>query len=823
MMRNYFTTALRNLRKNPVFTTVNVVGLSLGMAAFILIFQYISFEKSVNMFHTNLPALYRVLYENTDQGKANTITDVPPALAPFAKDQFEEVKDYCRVMDGMVNGIVSYEPAGRDILSFREEKVALADGSFFSVFSFKTLEGNPDALKETNTVAISESTAGRYFEKENAIGKVIALNNQFGKTLYTVTSVYEDFPTNSDLQYDFVFSLQTLSNPANLNGNNWARLDNFDSQFIEAFLLVRENTDYLKLETNLNTAKNKVKPEVAAVARLQPMANIHLPESLSDYYTTSGNLGFIYILEGIALLILVIAWFNYINLSTAGALKRAKEVGIRKVIGATRKQLVRQFLGESILLNLISLLTALAIVNVLQGLYNQLIRQQLSLLIFTKDWMWMAGLIVILVGSFASGGYSAFALSAFSPSQTLKGVFGKSGKGILMRKTLVVFQFTISILLIASTLILFRQLSYMQNNNQNVNLEQLLSMTEPEVGVDSTFKRRARAFVNDLSLQSFIKDYSMSGTVPGNWYNYGTTGYTRLSPIPGDEKITYSITFIDERYLHLFGIPLSAGTNFTPEMCSKKWSEIDKIIINETAARSLGFETPEKAIGEKITNAEEAKKYEGVVVQQYEVIGVVKDYHHLSLRHAIDPIFFFPRYNSNNFTVKISTDQLQSNVAELEKLYKSYFPGNPFEFFFVNEEYNKQYQSEQQYSKLFSLASGLAIFIACLGLFGLATFTVEQRKKEIGIRKVLGANVSQITNLFSKDFLQLVFISIIIATPISWYAMEQWLQDFAYRTDITWWIFAIAGSVAVLIAVITVSSQAIKAAMSNPVDSLRSE
>ncbi len=815
MIRNYFTIALRSLRKNPVFTIINVLGLSLGMTAFILIFQYITFEKSVNKFHTNLPSLYRILLESPSQGKAATFEFVSPAIGPLFKDQFEEVSDYCRGFQQ--GGIISYGEPGKNEIAkvFREDDALYVDGSFFTLFSFPVVHGNPVGLAQPNTVAISESYAKKYFGNEGAIDKILTLDNQFGTTLFKVIAVFKDMPDNSDIKSNLLFSLQTLANPSNLNGNQWASLDNFDGQFLQSYVIIKQGTDYKNLENKMTEAKKKVRPASTDIVRLQPMRNVHLPESLSDYYTTSGNLKFLYVLEGIAVLILVIAWFNYINLSTAGALKRAKEVGIRKVVGASRKQLMRQFLGESILLNLIGLLVALSLVNLLQVLYNQLVHKELSLGVFRQNWQWLGGFTLILIGAFASGGYSAFALSAFNPAQTLKGVFSKSVKGILMRKTLVVFQFSISILLIASTLILYRQLNYMQNENLGINLEQLVTMTEPVIGQDSTFKKRSKVFLNDLASQSFIKDYSMSGTVPGNWYNYSTPGYISLNPNPEDEKIVYSITYIDDHYLPIFGIGISAGKNFTQEICSKSFSENDKIMINESASHLLGFESPELAIGQKITTEEKTR--------QFEIMGVVKDYHHLSLRQSIDPILFFPMYNPHYFTVKISTDQIQSNMEDLEALYKKNFPGNPFEFFFVDKKYNQQYQTEQQYGAIFSIASGLAIFIACLGLFGLSTFMVEQRLKEVGIRKVLGANSAQITRLLSKDFLMLVFIAIIIATPLSWYAMDKWLQDFAYRTEITWWIFGIAGTVALLIAVVTVSSQALKAAMSNPVESLRSE
>ncbi len=814
MLQNYFTTAFRNLQKNRVFTFINLVGLSLGLSAFILIFQYVSFEKSVNGFHKNLPNLYRVLLEVSFLNETNTWESVPPALGPLAKDNFGEVDSYCRVIAGSGNGIVTRDEAGKEELkSFREERIVYADANFFDVFSFPILKGNASGISKPNMVAISQSTAIKYFEKENPLGKVLTLNNQFGTTLFTVTSIYKDFPSNSDLHYDIVLSLQTLAKPSNLNGNDWANLESMDTQFIETYLVTKSGTNYLALENKLNEVKKKLKPEAMELIRLQPVANMHLPQSLTDYYTTFASLKFIYILQGISILIIIIAWFNYINLSTGSAIKRAKEVGIRKVIGASKSQLVRQFLGESFLLNLCALLIALALINIVQPAYNQLIDKDLSLALLIEGRFWILGLVIILLGSLASGAYTSFALSSFKPSETLKGVFSKSKKGQWMRTSLVVFQFSISIVLIAATLILFRQLHYLQNKDLGMKLEQLVVLSEPELRMDTTFKSRALGFLNELQQQSFVSDYSMSGTVPGQWYNYSGNGYTRNNPQPGDEKINYEITFIDDRYFNIYQIDLLAGKPFTSLDCAVRSRDNNKMIINERAASLFGFESANEAIGQFVINEN----------RKYEVTAVVKDYHHLSPQRMIEPVIFFPMLNSKYFTVKISTEQVQSNMASLEVLYKKYFPGNPFDFFFVNDTYNQQYTSQQQYGNIFTIASTLAIFIACLGLFGLATFTVEQRVKEIGVRKVLGASIPQITILISKDFAKLVFLSILIATPISWYGMDQWLQDFAYRIDITWWIFGIAGGIALLIALITVSSQAINAALSNPVHSLRSE
>lgn len=813
MLRNYFTTAFRNLSKNPVFTFINLMGLSLGMAAFILIFQYISFEKSVNGFHTNLPNLYRVLMQN----KSGEVWDgVAPGLMSIGKQELTEINEYCRIAEGssLGNGVVALGDSSSFDKSFREKNFAYAEGNFFELFTFQINEGIAASLKQPNTVALSQATAKKYFGEKNAVGNVLTLNNQFGKTFYTVTVVYDNMPQNSDFQYDLIFSIETLANNANLNGNEaWASLDGLSSQWMKAYLLVQPTANLNLLETKITDLKKKASPEATEMIRLQPMAQQHLASSLNDSFPTTGSLGFIYLLSGISIFILAIAWFNYINLSTAGSLKRAKEVGIRKVTGASKQQLIWQFLGESLLMNLLALFIALALVNISQGSYNYFIHKELSFGLLEQNNFWLIGLLLIIIGSLGSGGYTAFALASFSPLKTLKGIYSKSNSGSWIRKTLVVFQFTTSIVLIASTLILQRQLHYVQNENLGMEISQLFVINGAEVGKDETFKGRSAGFENELAQLGFIESFCRTGGVPIEGYNYATPGITKQNPLPGDEKLVYSILETDFRYLHTYSIELAAGQEFTEELGNRPYAERDKIMVNEKAAKQLGFATNEEAVGQKVS-------MEG---KTYELIGVVKDYHHLSLRQAIDPIIFFPRNSGGFYTLKLSAENISAHVARLNGLFKKYFPGNPFEYSFLNDAYNQQYQTEQQYGTLFSIASCLAIFIACLGLFGLAMFTVEQRTKEIGIRKVLGASISKITTLLSKDFLVLVTIAIIIATPLSWYAMHRWLQDFAFRIEITSWIFALAGGIAVVIALITVSSQAIKAAMSNPVESLKSE
>ncbi|GAB3316597.1 ABC transporter permease [Larkinella ripae] len=811
MLKNYIKIAFRNLRKNKIFSGVNIAGLALGITAFGLILEYISFEKSVNGFHRNLPSLYRMVWE----GKTGEVwADMPPAAATLMKQHFPEVKKFCRVADNSISGIVSTaERQNRQApKAFRETSIAYADASFFTLFTFPLRQGDAaTVLTRPNTVAISESYARKYFGDEPPLGQVLTLNNQLGQTAYTVTAVYADMPQQSDLQFGLVFSLQTLANPANLNGNDWARLDGFDGGYLTTFLQLADGTDTRRLEEKFDQLKKKIRPQGEERMRLQPAANIHLAASLSDSFPTTGNLSFVYLLGGIAVLILAIAWFNYINLSTAGALKRAKEVGVRKVVGAGQWQLVGQFLGESLLLNLLGFGVALLLISSLQGAFNALVGKDLSLGLLSNP-AWLAGLGLLLVGALASGGYTAFALASFRPVQTVKRMFGSPATGGLLRKSLVIFQFSVSVVLLICTFVLYRQLRFMQNQRLGVRLEQRVVIHGPEVGKDDSFSSRTVAFEHDLEQLPYVKSFCNTGTVPGNYYNFSTDGITRNNPQPGENNKVYSIGFIDHRFLATYGISLVAGRNFTRPEAEAGWSEGTQMLLNETAVRHLGFASAADAVG-KTVNWE----------KPFEVVGVVKDYHHQSLREAIAPLIFMPQNRGNWLTVELTTDQIPAQMAALERLYKATYPGNPFEYFFVDEKYNQQYQAEQQYGQLFVTASLLAIFIACLGLFGLATFLTEQRTKEIGVRKVLGASVGSIVTLLSKDFLKLVLVAILVAAPLGWYATRRWLQNFAYQVELEWWVFALAGGLAVLIALLTISLQSIKAALVNPVSSLRSE
>ncbi len=809
MLKNYFKIAVRNITRNKTTALINITGLALGICAFLLLMEYISLEKSVNKFHANLPQMYRLI----NQDPANkTWPETEPGWAAIAKQRFPEIKDYCRFDEETGSTVISKKNNPDEF--FSETNTGYADGNFFKFFSFPLQAGNASSLNKPNVVFISATSAKKYFGSLNPVNQTLIINNQFGKTVYTVGGVYTDMKDNSDLRYNMLLSLETLKNPANLQHNDWAATDNLNSQYIYTFFLLNKNTDINTLQKKLTVLRTALKKDKDGVIfKLQPFASMHLGSALNDNYPVNGNIKYVYMLGVISFLILLIAWFNYINLSTANSFKRANEVGVRKVIGASKKNLVIQFISESLLINILAFLLAIILVVALQPLFNKLVDETISLQSITTTSTWLYAFIFLLIGSLLSGAYTAFSLAGFKPVETLKGKISKTSKGVLLRKSLVVAQFAISIILIIATIVIYTQLHFMQNKKLGLNPGQLLVMHGPQVGEDSILNLNKTVFKNELASQSFVKAFCITGSIPSGYYNFTTSGFTQPLSKKGNEVKAYSFAIIDNNYLNTYQIPLIAGRDFTEAECKVAWNDNSKVLMNETAIKELGFTNPEDALKTKIQWDE----------RKLDVIGIVKDYNHISVQHAIDPMIFYPQNNSNYYTVRLTPENIESKISSLQKLYKASFAGNPFEYFFIDDNYNKLYASEMQYGNIFTSASLWAIFIACLGLFGLVTFTVESRTKEIGVRKILGASISNIVSLLSTDFLVLVFIAFIIASPVAWYFMHQWLSDFAYRININWWIFLIAGVTAILIALITISFQSIKAAIANPVKSLRTE
>lgn len=809
MIKNYFRFALRNLWRNRQFTIINIAGLALGMGVFLFIIQYVAFELNANRFNKNYNDLYRV---NLQYKEGNTDYYLPPGYGPQLKKNFPSIENIARVADGVAGGILTYQvsdAAGSEV--FREQDMEYVDGEFLNVFSFPLVAGSA-SLAQPQTMAISQTTSRKLFGDAEAIGKVITVSNQFGNTPYTISAVY-DLPAESDIHANVLLSFNTLESAANRDGNDWADPNTLESGFSNIYLQLKKGTNATALAGSItkfihSTNKDSKHIEVA----LQPFSNLHLAPSFDYPFQTFGNLLLVVVFAGIAILILVIGWVNYINLSTAQALHRAKEVGMRKVLGASRSQLILQYLTETLILTLASVALALLLVNILQENFNDFAGKQLSLDVLNHGWIWIAGVALIIGGSLLSGCYVALVLTSFKPLSTIRGKIQGTIKGFSFGRGLVVFQFTISIVFIIATVIIYNQLNYMRKENLGMNLSQLLVIQGPTVASEGQAGRNV-SFKNSLAQLPFIKKIAASNNVPGIGYNFSADGIAKFNdPQKGDERKSYSMFICDGNFFDTYGIQFKEGHTFSKNDAERSWNNVRKVIINEKAAQQLGFTAGENITGKKIMW--------GV---PYEVIGVVKDYHHLSLRESIKPTIYLGSVSFSFFTVQTDSRNMQSKISTLGKLYHNAFPGNPFEYFFADQKYDQQYIAEQKLGNVFIVAALMAVFIACLGLYGLAAFSARQRVKEIGIRKVLGAGIKDITKLLSKDFLKLVIISIIIASPIAWWCMSKWLEDFAYKTTISWWIFLFAGSIAIFIALLTVSFHAVKAATANPVKSLRME
>ena len=803
MLKNYFKTAFRKLWRNKTFTAINIVGLAVGMAVFFLIMEFVAFEWGANRFHKNYRQLYRVALSEKEDNPSYYLQS---GLAPLLKEKFPAIQATVRVA-AIGNGVISN--TGADIKSFSEDNMVYVDGNFLQVFTFPVVNGTP-SLQQPQTLALSERMAKKIFGTTAVSGKTVTVSNQFGNTPYTINAVFKDMPAQSDIQAEVLLSLNTLQNGANRNDNNWANPATLESRFATIYVSLQPGTDANKVAAQATSfARGLLTRSPGVSIFLQPFSELHLAPGFSYPFPTFGSLPLVALLLGVAVLILLIAWVNYINLSTVQALTRAKETGVRKVLGASKSQLAFQYLSETLLLTLAGMALAFCLVSIFQQLFNQFTGRTLSLRAFNQGWFWIICIAGILGGSLLSGGYVAFVLSSFKPVTTLRGKITGITKGLSLRKGLVVFQFSISIVFIIATILLYQQLQFMKTSNLGISFKQLLVVKGPAI---SAGKQKSIAFRNELAALPFVKKYAVSNNIPGQGYNFSTDGITKESPLKGDDKKSYNMFICDNNFLSTYNIELVQGKSFTGEDAYNGWSKARKVLINEKAATQLGFAKNENIVGRKI-----------LWEQEYEIAGVVKDYHHLSMHKPIEPVIFLPAVSYGYYSILTDPSNLPSKMAAIQTLYKQYFPGNPFEYFFADETYNNQYKAEQQLGNVFISAALVAIIIACMGLFGLAAFTAQQRIKEIGIRKVLGASVTDITQLLSRDFAMLVLIAAVIAFPVAWYAMHSWLQDYAYRININWWVFVIAGLAAMLIALVTVSFQAIKAAVSNPVKSLRSE
>lgn len=816
MLRNYFKIAFRNMWKNKGFSALNLTGLVTGITACLMILQYVSFELSFDRFHTSFDRIYRVTNDRFQQGKLiqhGTITY--PAVAPAMKRNFNEVETYTTLANP---GTFSLQ---KDKGIFEENGV-YTDERFLSVFSFSLLAGDrATALKAPHSIIISETNAKRIFNARPAdypglLGQTVRVD--IDTEPYLITGIMRDFPPTSHLEFGALMSLQTLSQ----TWGEWITTS-WESSDVWHYVKLRPGADAAVLEAKLPAFTkqyfhgSKVSGSVEQFF-LQPLSRAHLFSNYEYDIARVSNGKAVWTLLIIAAFILLIAWVNYINLATARSLERAREVGVRKVAGATSGQLVSQFLAESVLLNALALAMGIGLTALLQPVLNEAIQKPLSLSLLTGAGfgglhaIWLIG-AVFFAGILLSGCYPAFALSNFKAVQVLKGSFKRSAKGIWVRQSLVVFQYTASMVLIVGTFIVFKQLKFMREENLGFDMDQVLVIRGPQLTLwDSTSIDRINSFKTELRRIPSVELASASVNVFG--HRLSRSFNIRRLGAADDKGVTFSRMPVDADFFATYKIPLLAGRNFLPSDSNTDPRKVTTTILNEAATRLLGFSSAEQATGQKfVLNGKE-----------WEIIGVVGDFHQQSLKHAIEPIVFAPFYSlAGFFSIRINAADPAQSVAAVRRKYHQFFPGNKFDSFFMNERFNEQYKDDRIFGDVSGFFSLLAVLIASLGIFGLSSYTISQRTKEIGVRKVLGASIAGIVALLSRDFLKLVLLAIVIGAPIAWYGVRQWLSDFAYRIDIEWWMFAVAAAVSLLIAVASVSFQSIRAAVMNPVKSLRNE
>jgi len=804
MLKNYLKTTFRNFLRYKGNTTINIVGLALGISVFFLIIQYVTFELSYDSFNNNADRIYRVRNDRIYSDKHDKSAGCPPALASTLKKEFPEVQESARLR----GTDVAYIDAGKNI-SENVDKVYYTEPSFLKIFSFPLIKGSPlSALEEPYYVIISESFAQKYFGNENPINQEISLTNEYGNHNYKISGVFKDVPLNSHVKFNILISYKTLVSQNKRAEYYWGW------NAFNTYILLAPDTNPKTLESKFPAMVEKYKNYEASYKRvylLQPLKDIHLYSHLRFEPEVNGSAETVKFLSIIALFVLVLAWVNYINLSTSRSLMRAKEVGVRKVLGSNRFQLIKQFLTESFLLNIIAFILALVIDEISLPYFNNITGKPLSISLLQNNWLMLIALFA--TGVFLSGIYPAFVLSSFNPLIILKTHSGKLPGKIDLRRGLVIFQFAVSIILITSTIIVFEQLSFMRNKDLGANIDQTLILNAPS-GKEDSYSSVIN-FRDALLTIPGVKNVSASASVPGKDYSNASSGVRKYGSNPEDGTQGFFID-VDENYFKLYNVPLVAGRYFTRESRFN-----NEIILNEEAVKVYSFKNSEDAVNNKLI-------FDGFDGQSIKIVGVTKDYHQESLKSVLLPVVFNP-INADDlnltkyFSLKINTRNIQQILSKVKNKWNEIFPNKPFEYNFLDEVFNSQYKADQQFGKVFGLFSFLAIIISCLGLFGLASFTNLQRTKEIGIRKVVGASLQDILFMLIKDFTKWVLLANLIAWPVAYYFMNNWLQDFAYRIDMSWWIFVLSGGIALMIALATVSIQAIKAATANPVESLRYE
>ncbi|MBX2842157.1 MAG: ABC transporter permease [Flammeovirgaceae bacterium] len=798
MRRNYLKIAFRNLIKNKFFTLLNLAGLGLAMAASLLLFQYISFEMSYDKFHERSADIYRTNIEFYKSGNRESESSlVSPIVGSLLTENFPEVEEMTRIVVLGPDGILSNKENATSI-----RNIYLGDSSFFNLFSFELKQGDKATmLSDPFKILIGEAEAKQLFGEADPIGKTVEINakNLDGGAEFIVSGVFKDLPENSHLKPGVLISYPTLFQ---FVGHQFDR----DWLWNQTYTYIKLNpqSDYKKLEQDFDKIVNQMNEadwgdkSYFWQYNFQPIESIHLNKTSGHEAEMGGSAYNIYFLSLLCIFILVIAYLNYINLSIVKSFQRSKEIGIRKVSGAFRYQLITQFLMEAFLLNILAIVLALIIIYFARPLFGEYFSVHFEALNFQNPSIWLIylGFIVLLI--LGSAFYPALIISKFNPVKVLKGIGTQKGRRMGLKKMLTVFQFALSILFLIGTFVISTQLNYLQNRSLGFEIDQVLVVKPPKV-YNYKHENDIEAFKQKGLQIAGIQSISGSNAIPGEeifWYD------NNISLKDSDFSGAFKMLTVDKDYFQHYNIDLINGRQF--EKPTR-----DKWIINKSGAKLLGFENPEDIVGEFLT--------------QGEIIGLVEDFHQESPKNAIQPTLFACGFVLNYYSVKIHGGKIKETLPQLEASYKTLFPGSPFEYFFLDEFFNRQYKLEKQFAGLFSIFSILVIFISCLGLMGLTAYSASLKTKEIGIRKVLGAKVSTILLMLSKDYFKLILLAFLIALPVANYILTEWLKNFAYRIEINWWLFALPGIIVLAIALISVFGQSIKAALRNPTESLRNE
>ena len=792
MLKNYLKTAWRTLMKNKAFSLINILGLTIGITACMMIYVFILNEFSIDHFHKNGNHIYRVMREAKIDDNSISVAYLSGAHAPALLNDFKgQITNLVRVAENDNLFAVGEK-------SFHEKNELDVDPGFFTLFSFPLIKGAPaTVLKDVNSVVMTESTAKKYFGTvDNAIGKTVTMNKS---TPLTVTGIAKDVPVNSHLNFDIVTSLERSKNAGWMT--NWIN----NGAYI--YVQLAPNVTQAQVEKQLPAYMEKYmgsemrKYGFSWSLSLTKLKDVYFDSKARDSIR-HGDKAVVYIFLSIAILILLIACINFMNLSTIRAAERSKEVGLRKVLGALRNNLVWQFIGESVLITTISCVLAVGLLLLVKPWYGQLLGFSLPVSWNTLPiYLFLIGVIIIV--GFLSGSYPAFFLSTFSPIQALKGKLKLGKGGVAFRHVLVMIQFSISVFLITGTLIITRQMSYVKSKQLGYNKDQTLI-----IPIDNgDIYNNVNAFKSDLQNNSGVHSVSAMSGEPGGFFD------GQMFDVEGhSEKWNARTEFADFEFVKTLGLKIIAGRDFSPQITT---DTTDAVLINQTAASKLGW-TPQEAVGKWILNTVRDK-------DRRRIVGVVADFNFQSLKQNIDGLVISPASDKRQILVRLKPGNVKDGIAMINNAYSKVAPAYPFEYKFLDEKFGELYQKDIRQQTLLSIFACLAIFVACLGLFGLASFTATKRIKEIGIRKVLGSSVQNIVVLLSKDLLKPVIVAICLALPLGYWAMNKWLQDFSYKTNLSWWIFALAALITIGIALITVSIKAIKAAVANPVKSIRME